>query len=328
MRDLLSLQMVKFYCKSYDLLGRELQHPRPLGRNCRLHSSASLGEVVQETSQGSAAEQPGAVGGDPAMSPVAVTAKSGNNALVLILEKIQALEENNSRSHSLSGVSHSSPKKSHQLSQLCRVKVQPEGNQSESEDSLLPGAKFLKENELIQSQVQGQIRRLCGKPRAIGTVNFKSGLLRANENKKKIEVAWPHEFCYFGISGKNPQYEELSVFQIIFGHIRCIQEEQSQAVRDNMLEYLNLLMEDTIETNWATGIRAHSVVLQTMERGRCSWDKFESVDRIRMRCTQRTLQPSDKAHSDQKKCCRTVPIWSVVSNWAGLTRVNQTKQMS
>ena len=274
--DLLSLQMAKFYCKSCDLLGRESQHPRPVGRNCRLNSSAPVGEMVQETSQSCAAEQPGAVGGNPAVSPVAVPAQGGNDALALILEKIQALEENNkrleskidSRSHSLSGVSHSSPKKSHQCSQQCRVKVQPERTQSESEDeqdSLLPGAKFLKENELIQSQVHEQIRHLRGKPRDTGTVNFKSGLLRANENKKKVEVAWPHEFCYSGISGKNPQYEELSPFQFIFGHIGCIQEEQSQVVRDNMLEYLKLLMQDAIETNWATVKRAHSVVLQTME---------------------------------------------------------------
>ena len=45
---------------------------------------------------------------------------------------------------------------------------------------------------------------------------FKFGLLRANENEKKVEVAWPYEFCYFGISGKNPQYEDLSPFQFIF----------------------------------------------------------------------------------------------------------------
>ena len=159
----------------------------------------------------------------------------------------------------------------------------------------------MKENELIQGQVHEQIRRLRGKPRDTGTVNFKSGLLRANENKKKVEVAWPHEFCYSGISGKNPQYEELSPFQFIFRHIGCIQEEQSQVVQDNMLEYLKLLMQDAIETNWATVKRTHSVVLQTMERGRCSWDKFESVDRIRMRCTQRTLQPNSKANSGQKK---------------------------
>ena len=55
-RDLLSLQMAKFYCKSCDLLGRESQHPRPVGRNCRLNSSAPVGEMVQETSQSCAAE--------------------------------------------------------------------------------------------------------------------------------------------------------------------------------------------------------------------------------------------------------------------------------
>ena len=91
--DLLSLQMAKFYCKSCDLLGRESQHPRPVGRNCRLNSSAPVGEVVQETSQSGAAEQPGTVGGNSAVSPIAVPVQGGNDALPLIFKKIQALEE-------------------------------------------------------------------------------------------------------------------------------------------------------------------------------------------------------------------------------------------
>ena len=84
-------------------------------------------------------------------------------------------------------------------------------------------------------------------------------------------------------------------------HIECIQEEEGNEIRDNMLEYLKLLMQDAIETNWATVKRAHSEVLQTMESGRCSWDKFESVDRIRMRCTQHILQANGNSTSGQKK---------------------------
>ena len=49
-------------------------------------------------------------------------------------------------------------------------------------------------------------------------------------------------------------------------------------------------MMDAIETKWATVKKAHSVLLQTMERGKCSWENFENVDEIRMRCNQRTLQ--------------------------------------
>ena len=64
--------------------------------------------MVQETSQSGTAEQQGPIGSDPAVSPVAVPSQGGD---ALILEKIQALEENNkrleskngSRSHSLSG---------------------------------------------------------------------------------------------------------------------------------------------------------------------------------------------------------------------------------
>ena len=47
--------------------------------------------MVQETSQSCTAEQPGAVGGNPAVSPVAVPAQGGNDALALILEKNTSL---------------------------------------------------------------------------------------------------------------------------------------------------------------------------------------------------------------------------------------------
>ena len=66
------------------------------------------------------------------------------------------------------------------------MKLQFDRHQVESDDeqdSLLPGAKFLKEIELTQNQVHDKIRRLSGKPRDTGTVNFKSGLLLANEYK-------------------------------------------------------------------------------------------------------------------------------------------------
>ena len=47
---------------------------------------------------------------------------------------------------------------------------------------------------------------------------------------------------------------------------------------------------DAIETNWPTVKRAYSVLLQTMEQGWYYWGNFESLDKIWMRCTQRTLQ--------------------------------------
>ena len=36
---------------------------------------------------------------------------------------------------------------------------------------------------------------------------------------------------------KNPQYDELSPFQFIFGFIVCMQEESDCIVRDNVLQY-------------------------------------------------------------------------------------------
>ena len=115
--------------------------------------------------------------------------------------------------------------------------------------------------------MQAQHRQLKGEHTDTGTQHFKSGLLKVFKTKKKFEVALLHEFYYLGQNGKSPHYEELSPFQFVFGHTGCIQEVADQQVKDDMLEYLKLLMLDAIKTNWGTVKGADSVQLQTMEQG-------------------------------------------------------------
>ena len=62
-------------------------------------------------------------------------------------------------------------------------------------------------------------------------------------------------------------------------------EEKDHTVRDNMLQYYTLLMQDTIELNIQTAKRAHAAVLQEIEGGRADWQQLDVLEKIKNRYT-------------------------------------------
>ena len=137
-----------------------------------------------------------------------------------------------------------------------------------------------------------QLERLQGQPRGAthsGNKTFKSGLHRAGDTAIKVEIPWPHHHCFLGQGGNLPEYKHLSPIQFMIGFMGCIQEEQSNTVRSNMLEYVRHLLQDALETNWATARHAHLILLQDIERGKCSWRRPDVVEKIRIRNTARVI---------------------------------------
>ena len=67
-------------------------------------------------------------------------------------------------------------------------------------------------------------------------------------------------------------------------------EEKDHTVRDNMLQYYTLLMQDAVELNIQTAKRAHAAVLQEIERGRADWQQLDFLEKIKNRYTQRLVQ--------------------------------------
>ena len=56
-----------------------------------------------------------------------------------------------------------------------------------------------------------------------------------------------------------------------------------------MLEYGRHLFQDAIETNWSTARHAHLVLLQDIERGKCSWHRPDVVEKIQISNTARVI---------------------------------------
>ena len=70
-----------------------------------------------------------------------------------------------------------------------------------------------------------------------------------------------------GVTRQRVTYDQLSLAQFIQGFTRNILDESDGKVSEQMLWYLNDLMEDATEFSWASAKAAHAVLLCEMERG-------------------------------------------------------------
>ena len=174
-------------------------------------------------------------------------------------------EEEKASIYDLSAVpsAHSSPKYS---------KQEPMASKPDK----VPSFEVLKSDSKIQAEVarrlndyQNVSRGEIGKPAS----SLKSGRFRAGVAKIKSHVNWPQDFCVIQSGSKQPTYDDLSNEQWVQGFLFCMLEEKDQIVRDNMLQYYTLLMQDAIELNIQTAKRAHAAVLQEIERGRADWQQ-------------------------------------------------------
>ena len=80
------------------------------------------------------------------------------------------------------------------------------------------------------------------------------------------KVAWPHDSVLGGVTRQRMTYDQLSLTQFIQGFTRNILDESDGSVREQMLWYLNDLMEDATDFSWASAKAAHAVLLCEMER--------------------------------------------------------------
>ena len=138
-----------------------------------------------------------------------------------------------------------------------------------------------------RSSIQRQLQKLQGQQRhnTEGKHSIKSGLHCAGDNAVTQLISWPHHYCFPSAGGQLPaaEYKELSPLQFMIGFLGCLQDESSNSVRSNMIEYGRHLFQDALEMNWATAKHAPMVLLKEIERGKCSWHSPDLVEKIQIR---------------------------------------------
>ena len=95
------------------------------------------------------------------------------------------------------------------------------------------------------------------------------------------KVARPHDNVFWGITRQRVTYDQLSLTQLIQGFTRNILDESGGKIREQMLWYLNDLMEDATDFSWASAKAAHTVLVCEMERGTVCWSDTSRIDCIR-----------------------------------------------
>ena len=156
---------------------------------------------------------------------------------------------------------------------------------SDTEDEfLLPSIATLKQSHQIQRQVDERVKQLQ-------TINeqgkFKSQRGGSETVYVKKEVPWPHNFVLGGSKKSRVSYDALSLSQWVAGFSQIIREEPNNDTRNQMLDYLTDLMEDSHDFGWQAAKGSHAVLLCRMEDGKITWDETSKIDRVRRAHAQR-----------------------------------------
>ena len=164
----------------------------------------------------------------------------------------------------------------------------------------VPSFEELRSDSHIQADVQKQLHtydnvsRLDVKGRS--TDVYKSGRFRAGIHKVRHVIPWPQDYCTTVSGYKQPTYDDLNVFQWSQGFVYCVLEESHRKTRENMLRYFTSLMQDAVEMSFATAKRAHSIILQEIEKRNSDWDNLDKIEKLRCRHTEKYI------YGCQEKC--------------------------
>ena len=103
----------------------------------------------------------------------------------------------------------------------------------------------------------------------------------------KCAVPWPQNVILGGSNKSRVSYDSLSISQWVSGFATIIRDEKDLQTKQNMLEYMAELMEDSHDFGWSAAKGAHAVLLCKMEEGRVSWDQTPKIDQIRRAYAQK-----------------------------------------
>ena len=143
---------------------------------------------------------------------------------------------------------------------------------------VLPSLNSLKSSRHLQSQVDQRLQEL----QAINMQGkFKSQRGGSSETVYcKKEVPWPHNFILSGSSKSRISYDNLSMSQWVSGFGAIIREESNVETKNQMLEYLSDLMDDSHDFGWQSAKAAHAVLLCKMEDNKVEWSETAKIDRV------------------------------------------------
>ena len=138
--------------------------------------------------------------------------------------------------------------------------------EDQEEDLILPSLHSLWTSKDIQDQVDARIGDLQAAPEK---GRLKSQHAGSETVFVKREVPWPQNFILGGSTRARVSYDSLSMGQWVSGFATIIKDKKDPKIKQNMLEYLSEIMEDSHDFGWGVAKRAHAVLL--CRRRRAGW---------------------------------------------------------
>ena len=151
--------------------------------------------------------------------------------------------------------------------------------QDTTDDELvLPSLDNLRSSSRIQAEVDARIKEV---QKLSDKGKCKSQRGGSETVFFKHDIQWPQNFILGGNSKSRVSYDSLSISQWVSGFATIIKDEKDPQTKQNMLEYLSEIMDDSHDFGWATAKDAHAVLLCRMEEGCVRWSETHKIDRIR-----------------------------------------------
>ena len=99
----------------------------------------------------------------------------------------------------------------------------------------------------------------------------------------------PITTAYWDKVGNMPEYKDLCPIQFMIGSMCCIQEEVNSTVKSHVLGVWETSAARHLRNQLGHFKARHLIIQQEIERGKCSWRRPDTVEKIRIRNTTRVI---------------------------------------
>ena len=216
-----------YFCSKCDL-----QHPRPVGKKCKLEGESLAGDVE--------------VPAPPSPSPAGISTVSDQilSRLQELGDKMDSMDRRVQKAEASlgQGSSQASSVLSSPHTSLTTAVSHGIATETNGTESVVPSLGYLRGNESLQSQVDKRLAELERINETATKGRNKSQRGGPGEVSLKRMVDWPQNFILTGSRKNRPTYDDLTLTQWVAGFVRCIQEEKSEEASACMLDYLGNLM--------------------------------------------------------------------------------------
>ena len=172
------------------------------------------------------------------------------------------------------------------------------------DDMIIPSMEHIRSSTTIQRQVDARLRELTQDSEK---GKFKSKRGGADTVWVKNDIQWPQNHILGGSSKTRVSYDSLSISQWVAGFASIVRDEGDVQTKNQMLEYLSDLMEDSHDFGWAAAKSSHAVLLCKMEEGRVHWNQVDKIDRIRRVHAQRLSGPPAQYQAHKQSSAKVTP---------------------